>query len=114
MQIPAERAFWILDFYRRKGTPLQFGGKILREESACFAEVTEVWPEAQTVTIRLFEDDGEASWDRLISLGGAIFVFDQLGAPLFVQYAESPWHPVLHVGFPDGTTMFFAECAWFE
>jgi hypothetical protein len=109
MKIHAERAFWILDFYRRNGTTLQFGGNILGEEAACFAEVTNVSPIEPFVTVRIFEDDGVASWDRLIPLTGAGFAFDQLGAPSFVNYAETSCHSVLHVLFPDGTTMFFAE-----
>jgi hypothetical protein len=109
MKINAERAYWILDFYRRNGTSLQFGGKILGEEGACFAEVTHVSPSDHSVTVRIFADDGGASWDRLIPLIGATFAFDQLGAPAFVKYAETSWHSVLHILFAGGTTMFFAE-----
>jgi len=112
MQIPSERAFWILDFYCQQGTPLHFGGRILGDEAACVAKVTHVWPEVLSITVRLFADDGGATWDRLIQIGKASsFHFDQLGDPSFARYAQTSWHSVLSVGFPDGTILFFAESA---
>ena len=109
MVIPPERAFWILDYYRRHGTCLGFGARILGEEAECVITVTHVWPEVRSITIRLFADDGGASWDRLIPLSRGSFFLAQLGEPSFERYAQTHLHSVLHVGFPDGTTMVFAE-----
>jgi hypothetical protein len=45
MVISAERAFWLLEFYRRRETRLIFGGRILGEEASCRAVVSHVWRE---------------------------------------------------------------------
>jgi hypothetical protein len=110
MQIPTERAFWMLDFYSQHKTRLQFGGKLRGEQATCSGRVTQVSPERRSITVRLFGEDGGASWDRMIPLGGASrYSLDQLGEPFFAQHAEIPWHSVLQVAFPDGTILFFAE-----
>ena len=113
MLIPAERGFWLLEFYRTRQTQLIFGGRILGEEATCAAVVSHVWIENQTMGIKLLSDDGELSWDRLIPLTRAEFLLIQMGDPEFQewieQFAKARIHSVLVIGFPDGTTMFLAE-----
>ena len=77
MEIPTERAFEILDSYCQHGTRLLFGGKISGEEAASIAEVTHVWPIAQSITIKLVSDDDERSWDIVVPLRGANFSTDR-------------------------------------
>lgn len=73
MQITTERAFWMLDYYRRHLTVLGFGGRILGEEAACEASISFVWPETQTIGVKLFSEDRTDSWDRIIPLQRATF-----------------------------------------
>jgi hypothetical protein len=95
MEIPTERAFQILDSYCQHGTRLRFGGRISGEEAVSIAEVTHVWPTAQSITIKLYSDGDEKrrSWDIFVPLKGASFFTD----------------PVLHAWFPDGTILVFAQ-----
>jgi len=109
--IPADRAFWILDFYRTKETRLAFGGKILGEEAACAATVQHVWPETESVGLKLWSDDNAKTWDRLIPLNFATFALAQIGDPDFEGIQETGFHSILTISFPDGTTMFLAESA---
>ena len=109
MLIPAERAFWLLEFYRRHEIELVFGGRILGEEAACAAVVSHVWNENQTIGIKLLSDDGAQSWARLIPLSRAEFLLVQMGDPEFEQFRKSRFHSVLVIRFPDATTMFLAE-----
>jgi len=88
-----------------------FGGRILGEEAACSAMVSHVWTENQTLGIKLLSDDGGQNWDRTISLSRADFLFVQMGDPDFEQFANQPFHSILIIRFPDGTTMFLAEQA---
>jgi hypothetical protein len=109
-QIPAERGFWILNFYYRHETQLHLGGKILDDEAECVAaKVTHVWPETLSIAVRLFDDDLRASWDRVIPLNEALFFFTQLGDPTFRAFGHAPCHSVLSIGFNDGTILVFAE-----
>jgi hypothetical protein len=109
MQIPAERAFWILDFYRRHNTRLAFGGAILGEEATCIATISGVWVDIFSIALKLTSDHGEASWDRLISMGNARFFFAQLGDKSFEQLGRTCFHSILIIRFPDHTTLFLAE-----
>lgn len=109
MLIHAERAFWIIDFYRRSGKKLAFGGKIYGEEAACAAFVSNVSPLDQSIEIKLLADDETHSWDSLIDLHGATFLFVQSGDPEFAQFPKGLFHSVLMIGFSDGTNMFIAE-----
>ncbi len=111
MQIHAERAFWILDYYRRHETCLAFGAKILGEEAACEAKVLHVWRETQSMGISLFAEEEERSWHRLIPLKLASYFYFQIGDPDFQRPANALFHSVLIIGFPDGTTICLAESA---
>lgn len=95
MVISAERAFWLLEFYRRRETRLIFGGRILGEEAGCSAVVLHVWSENQALGIKLLSDEGDQSWDRLIPLTRAEFFFLQMGDPEFEQFARARCHSVL-------------------
>src|SRR5579862_2630960 len=109
MEIIADRAFWILDYYRTRETRLMFGCNILGEEVACEAKVLHVWPETQSIGIALLGEDGEPKSHRLIPLGFATYLYVQMGDHEFEKFAEARFHSVLIIGFPDGTTMFLAE-----
>jgi hypothetical protein len=109
MKILAERAFWILEFLRRQGTILDFGGYILGENAVCSAIITEVQPSAQSISLRLFSDPESNAFEVAISLHQGTFFFSQLGDPTFQRVAGSDWHSVLEVAFPDFTILFFAE-----
>lgn len=109
MRITAERAFWILEYYRSRQTVLAFGGRILGENAACEILISHVWPETQTMGIKLLSADGTKSWDRIVPLKHATFNMIQLGDPEFDQYANPYWHSVVVANFSDGTTMFLAE-----
>jgi len=111
MIIPAERAFWFLDYYQTQGTKLAFGGKILSEEAACAATIQHVWPETGSVGLKLWSDDDLQTWDRLIPLNHAAFALFQMGDPEFDEIREMGFHSILVISFPDGTTMFLAESA---
>jgi hypothetical protein len=112
MQITAERAFWMLEYYRRHLTVLAFGGRILGEEAACEASISFVWPEAHAIGVKLLSEDRKNSWDRLVSLKAATFSLVQMGDPDFDDFAsDAPIHSVLVIGILDGTTMFMAELA---
>jgi hypothetical protein len=108
-QISADRAFWILDYYRRHDTELVFGGSILGEEAACKSKISYVWIDVLSIAIKLVSDDGEEKWDRLISMREARFFFSQVGDYSFEQFERVPFHSILTIGFPDGTTLFLAE-----
>jgi hypothetical protein len=73
------------------------------------AEVTRVWPIAQSITVKLFSDDDEKCWDIFVPLKGANFSSDQVGDSL----EQSEWvpscHSVLSAWFADGTILVFAE-----
>ena len=109
MLISAEQAFWLLEFYRNSQTQIAFGGKIMGEEAACAAVITYVWRESQSIGIKLFSDDGEKTWDRLIPMQNATFNRLRLGEASFEPFEQSNFHSVLIINFPDGTTMFLAE-----
>ena len=112
MLIPTERAFWILDYYRRHQIRLAFGASILGEVAGCAATISYVWPESYSVGIALLDEHSEQVWDRLIPLSHANFAFIQLGDPEFRPFATESFHSihsVLMILFPDGTTMFLAE-----
>ena len=111
MQITRERALWILDYYRKSGTELAFGGKILGEKEVCLAKIAYVWPETDAIGVRLLTDDGNQHWDRMIPLKNAEFVLGQLGEAHYERLARTGLHSILIIKFPDGTTMFFAEQA---
>jgi hypothetical protein len=109
MEISAQRGFWILEYYRRHGMILQFGGKILGEEAACSAVVTRVSSMSNSIAIGLLSDDDDQIWENLILLDGGTFCFDQLGDDSFERENWAPSHSVLRVGFADGTILVFAE-----
>jgi hypothetical protein len=106
MQIPAMRAFLILENYCRNRTVFEFGGTILGEHAACEASISYVWPEQEAIGIKLLAEDGKQSWDRLISLKQATFFLSQIDEVEFKQFANP--HSVLIMDFPDGTEMYIA------
>ena len=110
MQVTVERAFWMLEYYRRHLTALAFGGRILGEEAACEALISFVWPETQAIGIKLLSEDRRDSWDRIISLRRATFELAQMGDPEFDSFRiKELFHSILIIGFQDGTRMFIAE-----
>lgn len=109
MLIHAERAFWILEFYRRSKVKLAFGGKILGEEAACHAVISGVRNDNHTIAIKLLSDEEKQVWERLVDLRDAQFSLIQFGDPEFLQFPKGLFHSVLIIGFPDGTLMFIAE-----
>jgi hypothetical protein len=111
MKIHAERAFWMLEFFRRSETILDFGGHILGEKAVCSGIITRVERSAQAITLRLFSDAEKDSFEVPISLSRGTFFLSQLGDPNFQPVAGSNWHSVLEVAFPDFTILFFAERA---
>ena len=109
MHITAERAFWILEYYRQRLTVLGFGGRILGEDAACESLISYVWPETQTIGVKLLSEDRKNSWDRLVPLHRATFDLIQMGDPEFDEFAsKAAFHSVLVIRFPD-ETMFLAE-----
>jgi hypothetical protein len=109
LEITTESAFSILDYYRRTGTRLEVGGKILGEIAAAAATVTEVQPELHSVTVRILSHTDEASWGRMIPLRGASFSFIRSGDNWPLERVGTNWRSVLLVDFPDGTMLFFAD-----
>ena len=109
MLISPDQAFWLLEFYRKSQTQVAFGGRIRGEEAACAAVITYVWPESQSIGIKLISDDGEKTWDRLIPMHNATFNRLRLGEASFEPFERSHFHSVLVINFSDGTTMFLAE-----
>ena len=117
MLIPTERAFWILDYYRRHQIRLAFGASILGEVAACAATVTYVWRETHAIGIKLLDEDSDQVWDRLIPLARANFAFVQMGDPEFLPFTTASFHSIhsiLMILFSDETTMFLAEPRTFD
>jgi hypothetical protein len=108
-RIPAERAYWILDYYRRHATCLDFGGIILGEFAACRSVIGGVSADFRSISVKLFANSGNETWERSISLDGADFFLAQMSEPSFEQLAGDGWHSVLQIAFPDFTILFFAE-----
>ena len=109
MRITADRAFWILEYYRSRQTVLAFGGRILNEDATCEIMISHVWSEIQSMGVKLLSADGKKSWDRIVPLQHARFNLLQMGDPEFEQFANPHLHSILIVNFIDGTTMFLAE-----
>jgi hypothetical protein len=111
LKITAERAFWLLDYYRRHGKVLVFGGRILGEDAGCEAQISYVWPETHSIGMKLLSEDRKQSWDRIAPLARAEFHLFQLGDDEFEAFGNTQFHSVLMLVFQDGTTMFLAEQA---
>lgn len=111
MDISADRAYWLLHSYSARATRLHFGGVISGEEAACDAVILEVDRELQLAVVELFEASGTRSWCRPVPLRNATFQLAMLGDPDVEQWAASPFHLVLALRYPDGTTLVFAERA---
>lgn len=109
MVIPAERALSIFEFYRRRGTRLELTGRILGEIAAGFARITRVEANPPSVSITVSGEDDRLSWDRSIPLHRATFFYTELREHSFAAHVAIAWRSVLHVEFPDGTTMFFSQ-----
>ena len=106
MQITTDRAFWILDFYRRNRTRLH-----LAEHAAGFVTIMDVSPTLHSMTLRLFDEAESESWDRHVTLGHVRYFFSQLGDPSFKHENVADSHSVLLMEFPDGATLCFVERA---
>jgi hypothetical protein len=109
MQIAPDRAFWILDFYRRHATRLYLSATISGECAAAALIIMDVSQTLQRMNIRLLDDEGSQSWDREIKLGHARYFFSQLGDPSFTDKATANCHSVLLMQFPDGSSLCFTE-----
>ena len=57
MLIPTERAFWILNYYRRHQIRLAFGSNILGQGEARAATISYVWPESYSMGIALLDEN---------------------------------------------------------
>jgi hypothetical protein len=104
MQIPTDRAFWILDFYRRHRTRLHLG-----ECHAAFVTVLDVSPTLDSMTLRMFDEAKSGSRDHVVALGHVRYFFSQLGDPSFQHGAMAGSHSVLLMEFPNGATLTFVE-----
>jgi hypothetical protein len=109
MQIASDRAFWILDFYRRHGTRLHLAGTISDEHAAAFITITDVSATLNSINVRLFEDEGSEWWDRHMQLRNARYFFSQMGDPSFASEPVTGCHSVLQMEFPDGASLYFTE-----
>jgi hypothetical protein len=94
VQITADRALWILDYYSRNQTTLAFGGRILGEDGACEALISYVWLESHLMGLKLLSNDRAQSWERLIPLRHARFFLLQMGAVELEWFANLPCHSV--------------------
>jgi hypothetical protein len=108
VQITAERAFWILDFYRRHGTPLSFSARNPDEESR-EAYVSDVSTVGHAIAIKLLSRELDHVSDRVISLRRAAFSLLQMGDVEFERFVNPPFHSILIFDFPDGKRMGLAE-----
>ena len=110
MQITADRAFWIFEFYRRHGTVLGFANKMPGEESSTEAYVCDVSRQAHAIGMKLFlRHDPDHISERIVSLRDASFFLLQMGTPEFDQLQDAPFHSALIMAFPDGKRMYLAE-----
>ena len=111
MQIPNERAFWILDYYRRHGTMLYLAAAFSGEAATSWVTITEVSAALRWIGIRLYDDQGHRSWDRNIPLGHARYSLFQMGDPSYIPQtmASYGYHSALRLDFPDGSTLCFSE-----
>jgi hypothetical protein len=111
MQIPPERAYWILDFYRRQGTRLHIAEGISHIESSTYITIANVSPTLQWLHVRLFDDVTGESRERDISFGPARYFFSQMGDPLFMNdcIGRCTCHTALRVEFQDGVILCFTE-----
>ena len=109
MQITAERAFWMLEYYKSRQKVLAFGGRIVNEDAVCEIVISHVWADTQSMGIKLLSADGKKSWDRIVLLQHATFNLIQTGDPELEQFANPHLHSILIVNFIDGTTMILAE-----
>lgn len=111
MQISAERAFWILDFYRRHGTRLHLAARLAGEDVASWITITNVSATLKSIGVRKFDELGRQSWDREIPLGCARYSLFQMGDPSFIAdtMAVYGYHSALRLDFPDGWMLCFSE-----
>ena len=111
LEITTNSAFWILDYHRRTGSRLEFGGRILGETAAATAIVIEVLPELQRISVRLFSETEGRNWERVISFRNAKFSYirseDKEAPSDFLS--EKGWASLLSAEFTDGTLLFFAD-----
>ena len=109
MQIPAERALWILDYYRRHGTLLYLAARLSGEEANLWITISHVSATLKSIELRLYDDDGRRSWDREIPLGNARYFLFQMGDPSFMPHAMAGYHSALQMEFLDGSMLCFSE-----
>jgi hypothetical protein len=111
MQIPGERAFWILDFYRRHGTKLRLAAGLSDLKSSAYLTITTVSPTLHWINVCLFDDVAGEKWNRDISLSPARYFLSQMGDPSFMNDCVGccNCHSALRVEFADGEMLCFTE-----
>ncbi len=110
MQIPPDRAFRMLERYRRSRRQLAFAGYMLGCVHACPARVTSVWTEKRCIAITLVEGDGRRSWECFVPLDGATFWSNlEEESPVLKKLSVQKSGAVLRVMFPDGTEIVLSD-----
>jgi len=109
MEISHDRAYFLFDYYCIHSTRIYIGGKIGGEEAASDGKITSVERELRTITIELFDPDGEQIWRRVIPLRDVSISLHLLGQRDFEEWAAHRWHSIMVLAFADGTTLFLAE-----
>src|SRR4051812_17322469 len=101
MQITAERAFWMFEFYRRQATVLAFGNKMPGEEISTEAYISDVSHEAHAIGVKLFPTHNpDQISERIVPLRHASFFLLQMGNVEFEQLQNPPFHSVLIMALP--------------
>jgi hypothetical protein len=109
MDISADKANFLFNYYCERQTRLHFGGRISEDEAACEAVITAVDRELHLMAVELFDHGGAMTWHRVIPLQDATFSLYLLGDGSFDEWVGRRWHSVVVVKYPDATTLFFAE-----
>jgi len=109
MHIAPDRAFWILDFYRRHGTRLHLAATISGEDAAASVIITDVTPPLHSINVRLFDDAGDRWWDRQLPIPHARYFLSQMGDGSSMASNKGRFHSALRLEFPDGTLLCFSE-----
>jgi hypothetical protein len=109
MDISTDKGYWLLKSYAARAVRLRFGGKIVGEQAACDAVITEVDRDLQLAVVELIDADSDRTWFRPVPLRGATFHLAMLGDPEFAAWVNTPFHLVLVLRYPDETSLFFAE-----
>jgi hypothetical protein len=112
VEITSKSAFWILEGHYRTGTRLQVGGAVVDEVFAAMAILTEVKPGLGSISLKIFSENNDTTWERAVSFRGARFEYQRdMDHDWSPEFAATGWCAVLWADFADGTRLFFAEQA---